>query len=116
MNNDQIEKLLWSIALPTFTQFLNPAPNSWDSPRVSAIPTFSDKLMMIHVAGLISAGISYYGASLGSSPRKDLGVDYSRLILETSQYAEDGTNIMIKHGWLEKPPQAPDRNQLARKK
>ncbi|WP_083838343.1 DUF3231 family protein [Lentibacillus jeotgali] len=31
-------------------------------------------------------------------------------------YAEDGTNIMIKHGWMEEPPWALDRDELANKK
>ncbi|WP_462413724.1 hypothetical protein [Neobacillus sp. Marseille-QA0830] len=30
-------------------------------------------------------------------------------------YAEDGANIMIKHGWLEEPPQADDREELMNK-
>ena len=34
------------------------------------------------------------------------------LIPEVSLYAEDGANIMIKHGWMEEPPQADDRNEL----
>jgi hypothetical protein len=29
------------------------------------------------------------------------------------QFAEDGANIMIENGWLEQPPQAIDRDQIA---
>ncbi len=93
-----------------------PAPNLWDTPRDSSVVTFSDKLIMSHVEAMNAAGIGYYGVSLGSSPRKDLGVDYSRLMLEIAQYAEDGANIMIKNGWMEKPPQAPDRQAIAKNK
>jgi hypothetical protein len=90
-----------------------PAPNNWDAvPTDSTIPPFSDKLMMFHIAGLNGAGIGYYGASLGVSSRRDLGAHYSRLTTEVIQFAEDGVNIMIDNGWLEKPPQAPDRQAL----
>ncbi|WP_249872474.1 DUF3231 family protein [Oceanobacillus saliphilus] len=92
-----------------------PAPHSWDTPRDSTIAPFSDKLMMAHVEAMQTAGIAYYGASLGASLRKDLGLDYSRLMIEVTQYAEDGANIMIKNGWMEKPPQAPDRQAIAKK-
>lgn len=60
-------------------------------------------------------GIGHYGRSLGSSPRRDLGTHYTRLISEVILYVEDGTNIMIENGWLEQIPQATDRNQLANK-
>jgi hypothetical protein len=90
-----------------------PATNNWDAvPTDSTIPPFSDKLMMFHIAGLNGAGVGYYGASLGVSSRRDLGAHYSRLSTEVLQYAEDGVNIMIDNGWLEKPPQAPDRQAL----
>ncbi|WP_307273476.1 DUF3231 family protein [Peribacillus sp. V2I11] len=35
---------------------------------------------------------------------------------EIVQYVEGGANIMINNGWLEQPPQTPDRrDQLANK-
>jgi hypothetical protein len=36
------------------------------------------------------------------------------MLPEIALYAEDGANIMIKHGWLEEPPQMQDRNQLTK--
>ncbi|MEH7390053.1 DUF3231 family protein [Bacillus sp. JJ1503] len=39
--------------------------------------------------------------ALAASQRKDLGFKYASLIPEISLYAEDGANIMIKHGWME---------------
>ncbi|HZG71454.1 MAG TPA: DUF3231 family protein [Chondromyces sp.] len=93
-----------------------PAPMSWDS-AISDITekVFSDKLMMFHVSAMIAAGIGNYGMAMAASPRRDLAMKYASLIPETSLYAEDGANMMIKHGWMEEPPQADDRDQLIKK-
>ncbi|MFC0270520.1 DUF3231 family protein [Metabacillus herbersteinensis] len=66
-----------------------------------------------HTAALNNAGIGYYGASMGGAARRDLSAAYSRLIIEVGELAEDGANIMIDNGWLEKQPSAPDRKDLA---
>lgn len=90
-----------------------PAPMSWDTAVTdSTKPVFSDKLMMFHVSAMIAAGIGNYGTSMSGSPRRDLGVKYASLIPEIALFAEDGANIMIKHGWLEEPPQSDDREHL----
>ncbi|ASN06183.1 hypothetical protein CFK40_14710 [Virgibacillus necropolis] len=78
--------------------------------------TFSDKLMMFYSTALIALSVGYYGSSMAMSPRRDLGVKYSRLVLEILKYAEDGANIMIKNGWMEEPPRALDRDELVKKK
>lgn len=93
-----------------------PAPSPWDTAITdSTLAPFSDKLMLFHVNAMIAAGIGNYGAAMASSPRKDIGLKYARLVTEISFYAEDGANLMIKNGWLEEPPQAPDRNKLIQK-
>jgi hypothetical protein len=74
--------------------------------------TFSDKLMMFHVAQLSSAKVRNFGDSMALSPRHDLGVLYGRFLLETGKYSEDGAEIMIKHNWLEQPPLVPNRKEL----
>lgn len=78
--------------------------------------TFSDKLMMYYSTGLIALSVGFYGTSMSASPRRDLGMTYNRLLNEILKYAEDGANIMIKHGWMEEPPRALDRDELAKKK
>ncbi|WP_246880090.1 DUF3231 family protein [Bacillus suaedae] len=93
-----------------------PAPMTWDTlPTSSTSHTFSDKLMMFHVTVLTGASVSHYGTSMGSSPRRDIGLNYNRIIQEILLFAEDGAQIMINHGWLEQPPQAPDRQALVNK-
>jgi hypothetical protein len=90
-----------------------PAPMTWDAALSDSTETvFSDKLMMFHVSVMIAAGIGNYGTSMSGSPRRDLAAKYASLIPEISLYAEDGANIMIKHGWMEEPPQTDDRRSL----
>ncbi|WP_411955554.1 DUF3231 family protein [Alkalibacillus sp. S2W] len=91
-------------------------PTSETEVTDSTTYTFSDKLMMFYTTSLIAISVGYYGASMSMSPRRDVAVHYDRLIHETLLYAEDGANIMIKHGWLEEPPRALDREELAKKK
>ncbi|HYK71718.1 MAG TPA: DUF3231 family protein [Pseudoneobacillus sp.] len=94
-----------------------PAPMTWDTALSdSTEPVFSDKLMMFHVSAMIAAGVGNYGTSMSGSPRRDLGARYASLVPEISLYAEDGANIMIKHGWLEEPPQTDDRKRLIKQK
>ena len=91
-----------------------PSASAWDTlPTDSTTSPFSDKLLLVMKSGLNAVGIAHYGRSLGTSPRRDLGALYTRLIAEIGLYAEDGANIMIKNGWMEQIPQAPDRDQLA---
>jgi hypothetical protein len=90
-----------------------PAPQTWDTEATnSTVAPFSDKLMIFHALSMNSAGIGYYGASMGTSQRRDVATMYSRIMLETAQYAEDGANLMIDNGWLEQPPTAADRDAL----
>ncbi|MDR3563700.1 MAG: DUF3231 family protein [Negativicutes bacterium] len=90
------------------------APETWDSEVTdSTVAPFSDKLMMMHVISLVATGMANYGVALGASTRIDVAADYGRLMAETAQFGEDGAQIMIKHGWLEQPPQAANRRELA---
>jgi hypothetical protein len=90
------------------------APISWDSMVTNSTTSpFSDKLMMFHTQMLTQASVAFYGAALSVSMRKDLATQYLRLMGEILQYAEDGANIMINNGWLERPPEADNRDDLA---
>jgi hypothetical protein len=46
------------------------------------------------------------------SPRADIVAIYVRQTAEIGLYAEEGAKLMIERGWMEKPPQAIDREQL----
>jgi hypothetical protein len=80
----------------------------------SKISPFSDKLIMFQVTALITIGVGYYGTSISTSARRDLMLHYERLIQEILKYSEDGANIMIHNGWMEEPPRASDRDELAK--
>jgi len=92
-----------------------PTPMTWDGDIMNSTEApFSDKLMMFHVSGLNAIGIGDFGDSIGTSLRADLSATYARFLAESVKYAEDGANMMIDNGWLEEPPQAIDREELAR--
>lgn len=89
-------------------------PMSWDTEITNCIDApFSDRLMMYHIISISSIGIGFYGASMGVSTRRDIGAHYTRLMAELAKYCDDSANIMIKHKWMEQPPQSDDREALA---
>ncbi|MDQ0159849.1 DUF3231 family protein [Alkalibacillus salilacus] len=93
-----------------------PSPMSLDTEVTdSTTYTFSDRKMLFYATTLISLSIGYYGESMSMSPRRDIGTMYSRLVAEILKYADDGAKIMIKHGWMEEPPRALDRDELTKK-
>ncbi|GAE34759.1 DUF3231 family protein [Halalkalibacter akibai] len=92
-----------------------PTPMTWDSEVMNSIEApFSDKLMVYHIALLNIMGLGNYGMAISTSTRRDLIKEYMRLSGEIGLYAEDGANLMIKHGWMEEPPQAVDREKLSK--
>lgn len=75
----------------------------------STSPPFSDRLMVSLITSLNGIGVSFIGSSLASSMRRDLSLHYSRHIVELLKFGEEGTLLTINRGWLEQPPQAPNR-------
>jgi rubrerythrin len=82
----------------------------------STTPPFSDKLMMFNTGFLFTVAIVYYGIGLSSSMRTDLTAKYLNAIGGDLKVGADWTDIMIKHKWIEQPPQAIDRRTLANQK
>lgn len=90
------------------------SPASWVSEITdSTIPPFSDKLMLYHIVMLVSGGVGYLGAALSVSQRRDIALKYTYLMADIGRYAEDGAQLLIDNGWLEQPPLAEDRDNLA---
>ncbi|MRH43890.1 DUF3231 family protein [Aquibacillus halophilus] len=88
------------------------SPKTWDGVvEASTSSPFSDKLMMQHVVTMNSQSLGSYGQSLGGSPRRDIASHYARFIVEVGNYANDGAEIMITNGWMEKPPHTVDRQK-----
>ncbi|MBO1512463.1 DUF3231 family protein [Metabacillus bambusae] len=93
------------------------SPASWVSEVTSStIPPYSDKLMLNHIVILVSSAVGYFGAGLAVSQRRDLALEYTRLMAEVGLYADDGAELLISNGWMEQPPLASDRENLANHK
>ncbi|WP_394139984.1 DUF3231 family protein [Cytobacillus oceanisediminis] len=91
-------------------------PEKWDADITnSTVSPFSDKLMMFHAALLVNAALSYYGAALGSSLRSDIILNYQKVSLHATQAGGLCYKILVKHGWLEKLPEAVDRKSLVQR-
>lgn len=84
-----------------------PIPNKWDNEITdSTVSPFSDKLLMFHAGFLVNAALSYYGASLGSSFRSDIILNYSKVFTHAMEAGAISYNIMVKHGWFEELPES----------
>ncbi|MEH7332002.1 DUF3231 family protein [Neobacillus drentensis] len=91
-----------------------PIPMSWESEvTTSKDSPFSDKLMLYHMGFLIQTAQVYYGTGLAGAMRTDLAVVYESTILKTLAMTKNWFDIMVKNKWLEQPPLAPNRKELA---
>ena len=79
----------------------------------STFSPFSDKLMLAHKIEMFSMKIRTVGNAISLNGRRDLGGMYTKFLTDIGLYVEDGANIMIDHGWMEQPPKAADRDNLA---
>ncbi|MEH7074269.1 DUF3231 family protein [Neobacillus drentensis] len=94
-----------------------PVPMSWESEvTTSQDSPFSDKLMMYHMGFLGQAAQVYYGTGLAGAMRTDLAVVYEKTILKTLTLTKSWFDIMVENKWLEQPPLAPNRDELAQDK
>jgi len=75
---------------------------------------FSDRLMLHLITLFISYSIGRYGMSITNTPRHDISFQYTRLIVEIMNYSDDGADILIDNAWLEQPPIAANRKDLAK--
>ncbi len=91
------------------------APPSYDSEVLSSTESpFSDRLLLNHVTFLNAFGLGVYGMAMAQSQRNDLVAMYSRVMIEVMAYGNDCANLLIKNGWMEEPPLAPDRMALVK--
>jgi spore coat protein CotF len=94
-----------------------PVPMSWESEvRTSQDSPFSDKLMLYHMGFLGQTAQVYYGTGLAGAMRTDLAVVYEKTILKTLTLTKNWFDIMVENKWLEQPPLAPNRKELAQDK
>jgi hypothetical protein len=80
----------------------------------STYSPFSDKIMMFHKVDMFSIKIRSFANSMAVNGRRDIGLMYTKALAEVALFVEDGANILIDHGWMEQPPKAVDRSNLAK--
>jgi hypothetical protein len=92
-----------------------PVPKSWETEVTTSTDSpFSDKLMLYHIGFLFQAAQNYHGAGLASSMRTDLVTAYEGTILKNLMVTKKWFNIMVQNKWLEQPPLAPNRTEIAK--
>jgi hypothetical protein len=111
----ELSKKIISKLSDVFLQSDIQPPSTWAGRATDSTETsFSDKLMM-YVSNLISnsaLGLNSVGSSF--SLRSDLHSKLAVIVKDTFDYSKKGGEIMIKHKWMEEPPQMEDRNQLTK--
>lgn len=93
------------------------APSTWAGRATdSTAPPFSDKMMMFCSTLLSSFALGANAIGTSLSLRSDLPKKLMEIAIDTYQFASKGGQLMIKHNWLEEPPQMEDRNELTKSK
>ncbi|EKN66477.1 hypothetical protein BABA_15247 [Neobacillus bataviensis LMG 21833] len=105
--------------IKSFTKIMQsdnlPVPKSWETEvTTSADSPFSDKLMLYHIGFLFQAAQNYHGAGLASAIRTDLVAAYEGTILKNLMVTKKWFDLMVQNKWLEQPPLAPNRKEIAK--
>ncbi len=91
-----------------------PAPTFLDDlVTASKFSPFSDKLMLYHKMDMFTMKIRAFGNSLAVNGRHDIGALYTKSFMKVGVFVENAAKIMIEKGWMEQPPYAIDRKNLA---
>jgi hypothetical protein len=105
--------------IQTFSNIMHadslPVPKSWETEvTLSTDSPFSDKLMLYHIGFLFQSAQAYHGTGLASAMRTDLITTYEGIILKNLMVTKKWFTIMVKNKWLEQPPLAPNRKEIAK--
>jgi hypothetical protein len=94
-----------------------PVQKSWETEVTTSTDSpFSEKLMLYHIGFLFQAAQNYHGAGLASSMRTDLVTAYEGTILKNLMITKKWFDLMVQNKWLEQPPLAPNREEIAQNK
>jgi Protein of unknown function (DUF3231) len=92
-----------------------PVPKSWETEVTTSTDSpFSDKIMLYHIGFLYQAAQNYHGTGLASAMRTDLVAAYEGTILKNLRVTKKWFDLMVQNKWLEQPPLAPNRNEIAK--
>ncbi|ATW23889.1 DUF3231 family protein [Candidatus Formimonas warabiya] len=90
-----------------------PGPETMDSQVTDSKESpYSDRLMMVHVTIVLAYIVLAFGRGQTNTSRKDVVLAFSRLMAEVMAYVKDGMDLLIENRWLERVPQAADRQEL----
>ena len=90
-------------------------PSTWAGKATDSTQApFSDELMMFTTNLMSNSAIGYNVIGTSFSLRSDLHAKLSLIAKDTFNFAKKGGKLMIKHKWMEEPPQMEDRNQLTK--
>jgi hypothetical protein len=91
-----------------------PSPTFLDDlVTTSTYSPFSDKLMLFHKMDMFSMKMRAFGNSIAVNGRHDVGLLYTKSLMKIAKFVEDAAKIMIEKGWMEQPPKAVERKNLA---
>ncbi|MFC3884041.1 DUF3231 family protein [Bacillus songklensis] len=94
-----------------------PVPRSWETEVTTSTDSpFSDKLMLYHTGFLFQSAQVYHGTGLASAMRTDLVTTYESIILKNLMVTKKWFDLMVQNRWLEQPPLAPNRKEIAKEK
>jgi len=90
-------------------------PSTWAGKTTeSTQPPFSDKLML-YINGLIfTTALGFTSLGTPFNMRSDLPLKLALISKDALNHTKKGSKIMIKHKWMEEPPQMEDRNLLTK--
>nr|WP_264372002.1 DUF3231 family protein [Salicibibacter halophilus] len=75
---------------------------------------FSDKMMMYQTSVFANFGLTSNAIGSAFSLRSDLPAKLAKTATDIFTFAKDSGQVMVDNGWMEEPPQAEDRTQLAK--
>lgn len=81
----------------------------------STVAPFSDRFILGMITMANTTAINYIGHALSKGSRVDLATEYSKLLIEIMNYGKNGMEMMIEREWMEEPPHALDRKDIANK-
>lgn len=91
-----------------------PTPSFLDDlVTASTFSPFSDKLMLFHKMDMFSMKMRAFGNSVAVNGRHDVGLVYTKSFMKIGAFVEEAAKIMIEKGWMEQPPKAINRQNLA---
>ena len=75
---------------------------------------FSDKMMMYQTSVFTNFGMTSSAIGSAFSLRSDLPAKLAKSATDIFKFAKNSGQVMVDNGWMEEPPQAMDRTQLAK--